>query len=530
MSYAASDKGAQERSASAPSNSNRRMQIISILIVAAVALPLILFPEQGKQSMDMIFGWMTRNFDVVFLGMPLACMLFLVYLAISRFGDIRLSARQTDKPEFSKSSWIMMVFLAGNATGLMLWAGTEWGFHFNWPPLGMDAKDPALYTIGQAYGIFHWGPSAWAMYCVPAVAMSYIFYVRQTHIYNLSESCRGALGGLVDGPLGTAINYLFLFGMLGAAATSLGLGTPMISTALASVFGLTPGVELDIAIILVCTAVFTISSGLGLDKGIKRLSIFSTVITLAIVAYILLVGPTHFIISLGFDSVGYTLQHFLELSTVTDSVAKGGFPQAWTVFYWAWWIAYAPFMGMFVTRISQGRTIREVIVGMLVFGTAGTALFYVVVGGYSVDLQMTGQLQVAELVNSAGAPAAVIEVFNQLPGAALVLIALVISGIVLLATTFDSAAYVLACATSRQLGEGQEPEKSNRLFWCFVITIFPLSLLFVGGLKSLQTASIIVALPLVFVMIAMMISTFRYLHADADFESVKIKLKPVEKV
>ena len=118
MSYAASDKGAQERSASAPSNSNRRMQIISILIVAAVALPLILFPEQGKQSMDMIFGWMTRNFDVVFLGMPLACMLFLVYLAISRFGDIRLSARQTDKPEFSKSSWIMMVFLVIFLPGL----------------------------------------------------------------------------------------------------------------------------------------------------------------------------------------------------------------------------------------------------------------------------------------------------------------------------------------------------------------------------------------------------------------------------
>lgn len=522
MFYATFEKDSPQALGLATSNSNRRMQILSILIVVTVALPLVLFPEAGKLVMDDVFSWMTNNFDVVFLGFPLVCMLFLVYLAISRFGDIRLSANQNEKPEFSKSSWIMMVFLAGNATGLMLWAGTEWGYHFNWPPFGIEAKDPALYTIGQAYGIFHWGPSAWAMYCVPAIAMSYIFYIRQTHIYNLSESCRGALGGLVDGPLGYIINYLFLFGMLGAAATSLGLGTPMISAALADVFDLESGVGLDIAIILVCTAVFTVSSGLGLDKGIKRLSIFSTVTILAIIVYILLVGPTHFIISLGYDSVGYTMQNFIELSTSTDSISQGGFPQAWTVFYWAWWIAYAPFMGMFVTRISHGRTIREVIIGMLVFGTAGTALFYVVVGGYSVNLQLTDQLQVAGLVNTTGAPAALIAVFNQLPGAMLVLIALIIAGIVLLATTFDSAAYVLACATSKRLGEGQEPEKSNRLFWCFVITVLPLSLLFVGGLKSLQTASIVVALPLIFVMIAMMVSTYRHLHADADSRVVQV--------
>lgn len=512
-----------EPGTSIKTNSKRRMQILSILIVIAVALPLILLPEEGKGFIDSLFKSMTHTFDFAFLSLPIAAMGFLIYLACTRYGDIKLSADQAAPAEFSKSSWIMMVFLAGIATGLMLWAGTEWAYHYAWTPFGLEPKTTEMYVVGQAYGLFHWGPSAWAIYCVPAIAMSYIYYVRKKHIYNLSESCRGALGGLVDGPVGVFINYMFLFGILGAAATSLGLGTPMIGMALASVLGIEPSLTMDISIILACTAVFTISSGLGLAKGIKRLSIFSTVVTVAIVLYILMVGPTKFIIGLGFDSVGYAVDNFIKMSTWTDSVGQSGFPQAWTVFYWAWWIAYAPFMGMFVTRISQGRTIREVIIGMLVFGTAGTAMFYIVVGGYGIDLQMTETLAVSEIVNSKGGAAAIVEIFKTLPGATLLLIGLAVSGIVLLATTFDSAAYVLACATSSELGEGQEPEKSNRLFWCFVITILPLALLSVGGLKSMQTASVIVALPLLLILYCMMITTMRYMMEDGSAKALRIE-------
>nr|WP_067292433.1 BCCT family transporter [Marinobacterium profundum] len=490
------------------------MQIIGILSVIAAAFPLVAFPEEGKILIDALFKWMTHSFDVVFLSIPIISIIFLTYLAFSRYGNIKLSSDQDAPAEFSMSSWAMMVFLAGLATGLMLWAGTEWGYHYAWTPFGIEANSMEMYTVGQAYGLFHWGPSAWAIYCVPAIAMSYIFYVRKKHIYNLSEACRGALGDLVDGRLGSVINYMFIFGMLGAAATSLGLGTPMISLAAAHVLGVEPGLTMDIAVILVCTAVFTVSSGLGLAKGIKRLSIFSTFVTVGIVVYILLVGPTHFIMGLGFDSVGYVVENFIKMSTWTDSINKSGFPQAWTIFYWAWWIAYAPFVGMFVTRISYGRTIREVIVGMLVFGTIGCAMFYVVLGGYGIDLQMTGQLNVSEIVNNDGGPAAMLEIFKTLPGAFLLIACLAVSGIVLLATTFDSAAYVLACTTSTALDEGQEPAKSNRLFWCLVITILPLALLFVGGLKSLQTVSIIVALPLILILFCMIITTIKYMNED----------------
>ena len=493
---------------------NRRMQMISLAIIIAVALPLVLFPEAGKTTISGVFKWMTNTFDFAFLGIGLGSLIFLIGLAFSDYGKIKLSADKHAEPEFSKHSWGTMVFLAGIASGLVLWGGTEWGYHYAWTPFGLTPKTPEMYTVAQGYGIFHWGPTAWALYCVPTIAISYIYYVRQKHIYKVSESCRGALGNLVDGPLGSVINYLFIFGVLGAAATSLGLGTPMISSALAELLGTEPGIFMDLTVILICTAIFTVSSGLGLSSGIKRLSNFATLVTLSIVIYILVVGPTKFILGLGMDSLGYALENYIKMSTWTDSVNKSGFPQAWTVFYWAWWVAYAPFMGMFVTRISRGRTIREVIVGMLTFGSLGCAIFYMVLGGYGINLQMTETLAVSELVNSQGVATAIIEIFKTLPAAPLVLLAVAASGIVLLATTFDSAAYVMACATTKELDEGQEPERSNRLFWCFAIAVLPVTLLFLGGLKSMQTASVIVGLPVMAILVCMMITTSRYIKED----------------
>jgi BCCT family betaine/carnitine transporter len=492
---------------------NTRTLGISISIIAAIALMLISFPESSKTNISAIFKWMTNTFDFAFLGIGLGALVFLIVLASSSAGKIKMGDAD-QAPEFSWSAWGAMVFLAGIASGLMLWGGTEWGYHYAWTPFGIEAKTNQMYTVGQAYGIFHWGPTAWALYCVPAIAMSYIYYVRKKHIYNVSEACRGALGGLVDGPVGSIINYMFIFGILGAAATSLGLGTPMIGGAIAAVLGIEPSTWLDVAIILCTTAVFTASSGLGLDQGIKRLSYAGTLISLSIVIYIFVVGPTGFILGLGFDSIGYTLENYFRMSTWTDSVNKSGFPQAWTVFYWAWWVAYAPFMGMFVTRISLGRTIREIVIGMLVFGTAGCTLFYVVLGGYGVNLQISEALPMADLVNNDGVAPAIIAMFKTLPLAKLVLVAVAISGIVLLATTFDSAAYVMACASTKQLDEGQEPNRNNRLFWCGAIAILPLTLLFLGGLKTMQTASVLVGLPVMLILVFMMITTVKFIKED----------------
>lgn len=494
---------------------NRQMQIVSLSVILLAIIPLVLFPEASKSVIkDTIFKWMTSTFDFAFLAIGLTALIFLLGIAFSRSGNIVLSRDTTIQPEFSKGSWATMVFLAGIASGLMLWGGTEWGYHYAWTPFGITAKTPEMYVVAQGYGLFHWGPTAWALYCVPTVAISYVYYVRQRHSYGISECCRGALGNLVDGPLGTVLNYLFIFGVLGAAATSLGLGTPMIGNALSEVFGIPKSVYLDIAIILACTAIFTISSGLGLAQGIKRLSNFATTISIAIVIYVFVVGPSNFILDLGMDSLGYALENYIRMSTWTDSVNKSGFPQAWTVFYWAWWVSYAPFMGMFVARISRGRTIREVILGMLVWGSLGCAIFYMVLGGYSIDLQINKGIDFSGIVNKSGPAVAIIELFKTLPMSSLVLLAVSISGIVMLATTFDSAAYTMACASTKELDEGEEPARNNRLFWCFAIAVMPIALLFLGGLKTMQTAAVITGLPIMFILICMMYTTVKYIKED----------------
>ncbi|MCJ7873401.1 BCCT family transporter [Phaeobacter sp. J2-8] len=504
--------GAEQKRVGGP-ETDRRMQGISLALIFGSAALLILFPEQSKTTLDGLFKWMTDSFDFAFLSVGFGALVFVIWLAASRFGTVKLGAEGT-APEFTWSAWGAMVFLAGIASGLMLWAGTEWAYHYAWPPFGLEAASPQMFTVGQAYGMFHWGPTAWALYCIPAVAMSYIYYVRKRHIYKVSEACRGALGNIVDGPVGQVIDYMFIFGILGAAATSLGLGTPMIGGALANVLGIAPNVWLDVAIILCCTAVFSISSGLGLDDGIKRLSYAGSLLTLAIIVYVFFAGPSAFIVELGMDSVAYTLSNYVTMSLWTDAVGQSGFPQAWTVFYWAWWVAYAPFMGLFVTRISMGRTIREVIIGLLTFGSSGCVLFYVVLGGYGIDQQINGTLPMVDLVNDRGVAPAIIEMFKTLAGSSLVLVAVAVSGIVMLATTFDSAAYVMACASTKELDEGEEPARGNRLFWCGAIAVLPMSLLFLGGLKTMQTAVVLVGLPVIVIMVFMMITTVRFLKQD----------------
>lgn len=501
-----------------PVVTDHTMQVTSVVLIAGLAALLTIFPDSAKSALDGMFSWMTSTFDFAFLLIGFAAFVFLIWLATSRHGTISLGG-ETTGPEFTWSAWGAMVFLAGIASGLMLWGGTEWAYHYAWPPFGIAPNTPQMFTVGQAYGIFHWGPTAWALYGVPAVAMSYIYYVRKKHVYKVSESCRGALGGLVDGPLGTIINYLFIFGILGAAATSLGLGTPMIGGAVAAVLGVKANVWLDVSIIVTCTALFTLSSGLGIDKGIKRLSFFGTLLTLAIVIYVLIMGPTGFITRLGMDSLGYAVTNFVEMSLWTDSVNASGFPQAWTVFYWAWWVAYAPFMGLFVTRISMGRTIREVITGMLTFGTAGCALFYIVLGGYGISQQINGGLDMVDLVNNQGVAPAIIAMFKTLPMSTLVLMGVAVSGIVLLATTFDSAAYVMACASTKELDEGVGPSRPNRLFWCGAISVLPLALLFLGGLKTMQTAAVLVGLPIMLILVCMMVTVVLFLKEDSPAAS-----------
>lgn len=268
---------------------------------------------------------------------------------------------------------------------------------------------------------------------------------------------------------------------------------------------------------LICTAIFGYSAYAGLDKGIKRLSNINFWGVLLLLAYIFVVGPTVFMFDTGIDAFGRMLSNFFDMATWTEPFAglagfmDTRFPQEWTVFYWAWWLVFSPAMGLFIARISRGRTIKEVVVGSLFFGSMGCFLFFMVLGNYALYLQLTGEVDVIALLNTGG-PAAVYGVLKSLPMATLVIIAFTILSVIFTATTFDSISYILAAVVQSDVAE--EPMRWNRLFWAFALSVMPITLLLLGGLKTLQTAAIVGGLPLIVISVLLGASAIRAAFVD----------------
>lgn len=504
----------------------------AFLLLMAVTLPLVFFPESGKVIVGIANTYMTTNFGVLYLAMGLLVFFFLIYVAFSKNGHIKLGD-EGEEPEFNTFSWAAMLFAAGIGSSILYWSVIEWVYYYQGPPFGLEPESPEAISWATAYGMFHWGPIAWAIYTVPALPIAYFFYVRKKNVLKVSEAVRPVLGKWVDGPLGKLIDILFIFGLLGGAGTTLALGTPMIAEGVSYLTGIPVTLGMQALIMLLCTVIFALSSASGLKKGIKVLSDLNIWLALFLLAVVLIFGPTRFIVETTFNGIGLVMDNFFRMATWMEpfgnlgGFVETGFPEAWTVFYWAWWLVYAPFVGLFIARISRGRTIRSMIFGTMIYGTLGCVLFFGIFGNYGLHLQLSGQFDVISFMNENGPAATIIEVVAQLPFAYLMVLVFTVLSIIFLATTFDSSSYILASVVQKTV-EG-EPVLWNRLFWAFTLCILPLSLMFLGGLDTLQTASIVGGFPLIFIMFLLawsfMRASNRDIQASDDYESPTIYLR-----
>jgi BCCT family betaine/carnitine transporter len=344
--------------------------IATAVFVAAVAIPLLVAPEQGGRVVGATFAFLTQQLGFLYIWAAIANLAFVCWIGLGRFGKVRLSSDGSG-PEFSTFSWAAMLFCAGMGTGILYWGTIEWAYYIDSPPYGAAPRSTEAIEWATAYPLFHWGVTGWALYCLPALALAYGFFVRGQPSLRLSTACRPLIGDAADGWLGTLIDLIFMVGLLGASGTGIGLAVPLISTGLARLVGIEVGFGLNTAVILVVTLIFSASVWFGLEKGIQRLSRWNVNLTLVLLAFVLVVGPTVFILDTGTNAVGHMLQNFIKMNFWTDPIDETGFVESWTIFYWAWWIALAPFMGMFVARISPGRTLREVVYVMIGIGPAG---------------------------------------------------------------------------------------------------------------------------------------------------------------
>ncbi|CAC6753544.1 High-affinity choline uptake protein BetT [Staphylococcus aureus] len=508
---------------------------VAVLLFAVI--PMMAFPKASEDIITGINSAISDSIGSIYLFMGLAIFCFVMYIAFGKYGNVTLG-KESDKPEFNTFTWAAMLFCAGIGSDILYWGVIEWAFYYQVPPNGAKSMSDEALQYATQYGMFHWGPIAWAIYVLPALPIGYLVFVKKQPVYKISQACRPILKGQTDKFVGKVVDILFIFGLLGGAATSLALGVPLISAGIERLTGLDgKNMILRSAILLTITVIFAISSYTGLKKGIQKLSDINVWLSFVLLAFIFIIGPTVFIMETTVTGFGNMLRDFFHMATWLEPFGgiKGrketNFPQDWTIFYWSWWLVYAPFIGLFIARISKGRRLKEVVLGTIIYGTLGCVLFFGIFGNYAVYLQISGQFNVTQYLNTHGTEATIIEVVHHLPFPSLMIVLFLVSAFLFLATTFDSGSYILAAASQKKVVG--EPLRANRLFWAFALCLLPFSLMLVGGeraLEVLKTASILASVPLIVIFIFMMISFLIILGRDRiKLETRAEKLKEVER-
>lgn len=499
------------------------------LVVTAAFMFMIVFEESSRRVVENIFNFVTNQFGFVYIWAGAIFFISVIWISLGKFGSVRLGGAEA-RPEFSRISWIAMFFCSGIGTSLIYWSSIEWTYYYTSPPFGLEAKSQAAIEYAAMYGMFHWGPLAWAFYSLTAFPIGYAYYNRKKGGLRLSTACAGIIGEKnATGTIGKIIDVLLVFGLVGGTGTTLASGTPMLAEALSQFMGVAHTAAIDITVVVVWTCIFVTSVTLGLKKGIKVLSDINLIALIILCSIVFIGGPTYFMLNMFTDSIGLMLTNFTRMAFYTDPIGKSMFPQLWTIFYWAWWVAYGPYMGIFIARISKGRTFRDIGLTVTIAGSTGCMLFFMLFGNNTIYAELNGLYPVLDTIKNESASAAILGVMMQLPLEWLVLPLFILVGFVYSGTTVDSSAYVLASITSKNIKEGQEPSRINRLFWAIVLGITGLILMNAGGLAPIKTASLIVGVPLVFIMGISFLSLLKWLKEDfPEYQGDDLKVKSTE--
>lgn len=494
---------------------NWKIFIPSCLTLLLLIAVLLFWPEKAGEAIKNLFDFCTEKFGWLYLSAGLVSFGFLFKISFSRFGDVKLGERG-ENPQYSNLSWIAMLFTAGVGTSIVILGFLEPIYYVSSPPFQIEPLSETAYEYAHMYGQFHWGLSAWAFYNPAIILVAYMMYVRKEPSIRLSSACSIVLKKYTNGWLGYCIDILVVFGVVGSIATSLGIGTPVLADVIRRVFAIPEKYDLEVKIIVlvIWICIFGMSVYLGLEKGIQKLSNINIGMAFIFMMIVLFAGPTVDILKMELNSAGLYVNQFFRMSTYTQPFGSGTFTKEWTVFYWGWWIAFMPMMGMFVGKISRGRTIKNVMWGQMVWGTLGCCFSFMIFGGYSLFLQKSGTVDLVRILEQEGQSGAIIAILETLPMKKIMMLFLCIVCFIYLATTIDSCAYVLAGVTTKNLSPVEDPARWNRVFWAILFCGVAISLMLIGGIESVKIMSVVTGLPLIAVLFLLMISAKKTLERD----------------
>lgn len=483
----------------------------SSVCIAAIALWAIISPQGAGDAIGVLVGWISEWFGWFYILIATVFLVFVVFLALSPYGKIKLGPEHS-KPDFSTFSWAAMLFAAGIGTDLMFFAVAEPVTQYLAPPTGEGG------TLGAAreatvWTLFHYGISGWGMYALMGIALAYFAYRM-----NLPLSIRSALypifGKRIHGPLGHGVDLAAVLGTIFGIATSLGIGVVFLNFGLNILFGIPEGLAAQIGLAVVAVGVATVSAVTGVDKGIRRLSELTVLLALGLAGYVLVTGQTVFLLNAFVLNIGDYVSGFAGLTMQTFAFDRPtGWLNSWTLFFWAWWIAWASFVGLFLARISRGRTIRQFVAGTLIIPFLYILMWVSIFGNSAIALVRSGNEQFGQAaVNQP--EQGFYTLLQQYPAFPVIASIATIIGLLFYITSADSGALVMANLTSYRKTARDDASNSVRVFWAVATGVLTIAMLAVGGITALQNATIIMGLPFGFVMVLLMFGLYKALRVE----------------
>lgn len=491
----------------------------SLLFITVFVLLAVTSLNTLSTTVDDVQGWIANYTGWFFVLVVNVILAYLLYLLISPLGNIRLGGKSAT-PEFSQSGWFAMIFSAGMGIGLMFYSVAEPVFHLISPPHGAEPYSLQAYKDAISTTFLHWGLHAWGIYALTGLAIAY-FSFNKNQTLSIRAVFQPMLGDRVNGIYGHAIDIIAAVATLLGVATSLGLGVTQINAGLSFLTAFPNNAVSQIVLISGITAIATASVVMGLDKGIQSLSRFNIVIAIVLLVYVFFMGPTLFILNGFVENLGLYLDNFFYLAFWNETYTRGEWQNGWTVFYWGWWIAWSPFVGMFIARISYGRTIREFIFGVLIVATLLTFVWLSTFGDSALFMQLTGDESIVVAVKENVANSLFIFLQNlPVSQQTAVLPDTVIKGVGILTTivivsffvtSSDSGSLVIDIITA---GGHSDPPVIQRIFWAITEGVVAAILLIAGGLSALQTAAISAGLPFAILILMMIINLNKALQEE----------------
>lgn len=474
--------------------------------VAALGMLFMLIPDGSKTVLEAIRHFIGDDCGIYYAILGVGVFWLSMWTAFSKYGKVKLGG--LEKPQYGNFMWGAMIFTSALAADIMFYSLSEWA---------MYASDPHVKAMGNmqdwvpTFPLFHWGPIAWCFHIILAVCFGFMLHVRKRERQRFSEACRPLFGDKMDGEWGRFIDIIAILAMLAGIATTFSLATPLLSAAICEVAGVSDSIMLTILLLVVIAVIYTLAVWFGM-KGISKMAKWCIYFFFAFLAYVLFLGgETRYILETGFQSIGNLMQNFIGLSTTLDPLRETSFPQNWTLYYWAYWMAWTIGTPFFIGMISKGRTIKNTILGGYGWALAGTFTSFIILGNYGMAQQMKHGLDVVGFVDAGGTYYdAILKILGTLPMPDVAMILLVVTMVMFYATSFDTLTLIASTYSYKRIGPDEEPHKLIRTLWAVMFILFPIGLIFAeNSMYGLQSVSIIAAFPIGIIIIFMIWSFFK---------------------